>query len=311
MEQIICPEKKRVVTKENIVELKRVNEHLSILDEVNTAYMYLFTGSKGALLFDTGYGFTDFRPLIKEVTDLPLTVVCSHGHDDHVLGCCLFDTAYIAQADLQLCLSNDNTAQREKQIMSRRNSTPGIDELVDKDYYYSTTLKNCEFKFVKPGDTFDLGGLTIVVCGIPGHTKGSIGVYCPELKMVCTGDTMEDGHKLVYGQTTKISSPPQEFIHALSKLEELDIETVWPAHGNVPAGRELISDTKAMLIDWAHNADPEKDVFYDTEPSPFSPPGTPHYAYHYKHMSMSYNVGHLDEIRQFMAENDGAVEVSD
>ena len=86
MEQIICPEKKRVVTKENIVELKRVNEHLSILDEVNTAYMYLFTGSKGALLFDTGYVFTDFRPLIKQVTDLPLTVVCSHGHDDHVLG---------------------------------------------------------------------------------------------------------------------------------------------------------------------------------------------------------------------------------
>ena len=311
MEQIICPEKKRVVDKTNIVELKKVNDRMYILDEVNTIYMYLFVGDEKALLFDAGYGFTDFRPLLKQATNLPVTVVCSHGHDDHVLGCCLFDTAYISEKDIELCLKNDNTVQREKQILSRRGSTPGIDDIVDKEYYYRTTLKNCEFKFVKEGDVFDLGGLHIEIYGIPGHTKGSIAAYCPELKAICTGDSMEDGHKLIYGQQLAISSTPQEFIHALSKLEKLDIETVWPAHGNAPAPKKLISDTKAMLIDWALNCVPEKDAYVDTEPSPFSPPGKVHYLYHYKDMSMSYNIGHLDQIREFMAENNGAMEVSD
>ena len=105
-----------------------------------------------------------------------------------------------------------------------------------------------------------------------------------------------------------VSAPPYKFIAALSRLEKLDIETVWPAHGSVPADKGLISGTRAMLIDWAHHADPEKDVFYDTKPSPFSPPGPPHYAYHYMNLSMSYNPGHLEEIREFMASHDGAVE---
>lgn len=308
METVFDQSKYRVLTKENLVERYKISDKLYMLDEANSAHLYLFVGSEKALLFDTGYGFMDYRHLIREITDLPLTVVCSHGHDDHVLGCFQFPQAYIGEADLTLCLSNDNTHQREKQIMSRRNKTPNIDELVDRDAYFATTLKNCEFLFAHDEDVFDLGGIRLIVYPIPGHTKGSIGLYCPELKAVFTGDTMEYEHKLVYGQKMTVSAPPYEFIRALSRLEMLDIETVWPAHGSVPAGKELISDTKAMLIDWARHADPEKDVFYDTKPSPFSPPGTPHYAYRYKNLSMSYNVGHLQEIREYMAAHDGATE---
>lgn len=298
----------RMLTKDNLVCRYQISDRFYVLNEVNSAHLYLFVGDEKALLFDTGYGFTDYRHLIQEVTDLPLIVVCSHGHDDHVLGCFQFPQAYIGKEDLKLCLSNDNTPQREKQILSRRNKTPNIDALVDREAYFATTLKNCEFLFAEDGDVFDLGGLRLIVYPIPGHTKGSIGLYCPELKAVFTGDTMEFEHKLVYGQKMTVSAPPYAFIRALSRLEKLDIETVWPAHGSVPAEKALITDTKAMLIDWAHNADPEKDVFYDTKPSPFSPPGTPHYAYHYKHLTLSYNVGHLEQIREYMAEHDGAVE---
>ena len=163
--------------------------------------MYLILGEKGALLFDTGYGFARFRHLIDEVTDLPLTVVCSHGHDDHILGCFQFPEAYIAPEDLSLCLSNDNPEQKEKQIISRRAKTPDIDELVDRESYFATTLQNCRFLPAKDGDVFDLGGLTLVVYPIPGHTKGSIGLYCPEKKWMFTGDTMMLNHLLVYGQS--------------------------------------------------------------------------------------------------------------
>lgn len=214
----------------------------------------------------------------------------------------VFDVTWLIEGGSNICLSNDNTPQREKQILSRRNKTPYIDAIVDREAYFATTLKNCEFLFAEDGDVFDLGGLRLIVYPIPGHTKGSIGLYCPELKAVFTGDTMEFEHKLVYGQKMTVSAPPYAFIRALSRLEKLDIETVWPAE------KALITDTKAMLIDWAHNADPEKDVFYDTKPSPFSPPGTPHYAYHYKHLTLSYNVGHLEQIREYMAEHNGAVE---
>ncbi len=310
MESIICKEHYRKVTKENIVERKKVYDWLYILDEVNSAMMYLVIGEKGALLFDTGYGFTNFRHLIDEVTDLPLTVVCSHGHDDHVLGCFQFEEAYLAPTDLELCLSNDNPGQKEKQIMSRRMKTPDIDDLVDRETYFATTLANCKFKPANDGDIFDLGGITLQVYPIPGHTKGSIGLYCKEKKCVFTGDTIMKNHKLVYGQSLDISGEPQEFIHALSRLEALDIEEVWPAHGDAPAEPRFITDTKAMLTEWAHKGDPQKDV-PARDPNRVHIFGNPNQKvgmYYYKDLQMSYNLGHLDQIRRFMAEHDGAVE---
>ncbi|MCC8101610.1 MAG: MBL fold metallo-hydrolase [Clostridiales bacterium] len=307
-----CRERYRTVTKDTLVVRDKVEDWLYILDEVNSSYMYLIVGQEKALLFDTGYGFTEWRHLITEVTDLPLYVVCSHGHDDHVLGCFQFEEAYIAEEDYDLCVSNDNPGQKEKQILSRRQKTPDIDELVDRDAYFRTSFDGCTFKFVKDGDVFDLGGITLQVYAMPGHTKGSIALYCPEKKAVFVGDCLVKNHQLAYGQSLAVSSPPQDFIRSLGRLEKLDIDIVWPAHGDVPAERELISDTREMLIDFAHNGDPEKDE-EKRDPNSirmmvFGDPNQRHGKYKYKDIVMGYDMGHLDQIRAYMAEHDGAVE---
>lgn len=311
MEPIICTEKYRKITKDNLIERKKVYEWLYIFDEVNSIFMYLIIGKERAVLFDTGYGFAPFKHMIEEVTDLPLTVICSHGHDDHVLGCFQFEEAYLAAEDMELCLSNDNPEQKEKQIISRRQKTPDIDELVDRDVYFRNTLAGCAFQTVKDGDVFDLGGLTLRVYAIPGHTKGSIGLYCPEKKAIFTGDTVMKNHKLHYGQALEISAEPQYFIRALGRLEQLDIDSVWPAHGEVPAEKSTLSDTRAMLIDWARNGDVERDSRSNRgkpHVGPFGKPGQIRCSYYYKGLELGYHPGHLEQIRAFMAEHDGAVE---
>jgi len=45
---------------------------------------YLVTGEKKALLFDTGMGVSDLRKVTTELTRLPIVVLNSHTHDDHV-----------------------------------------------------------------------------------------------------------------------------------------------------------------------------------------------------------------------------------
>lgn len=309
MEAIICPEKYRVVTKETIVQRKKVYDWLYILDDVNSTLLYLIVGKEKALLFDTGYGFVPFKNLITEVTALPLTVVCSHGHDDHILGCFQFDHAYIAEEDLPLCLSNDNPEQKEKQILSRRAKTPNIDELVDRTAYFNTSLQNCVFEATAAGDVFDLGGLHLVVYPIPGHTKGSIALYCPEKRAIFTGDAVMKNHLLHYGQALEISAEPQEFIRALGRLEKLDIDTVWPAHGDAPADKQAIVHTREMLIDWARHGDAERDIASNPPRNTvFGKPGQRAGRYCYKDCEMSYHPGHLEQIRRYMACHDGAVE---
>ena len=45
---------------------------------------YLILGRKRALLFDTGMGISDIKKLAAELTALPVAVVNSHTHNDHV-----------------------------------------------------------------------------------------------------------------------------------------------------------------------------------------------------------------------------------
>lgn len=312
MKPIIYPEMWREVTKDNIIQTFKVDDQMYIFDEVNSARMYLLVGKTGAFLFDTGFGFQEFRSKIEAITDLPLTVVCSHGHDDHIYGAYQFDEAYINEADYELLMSNDNPEQLAKQILARKYKTPNIDELVDREEYLKLDIKKCHWKFVKPGDKFDLGGLTVEIYPLPGHTKGSIAAYCPERKALFCGDAMSKNHQLVYGQSLEISSEPQEFIAALTRLCKLAVETVWPGHGDTPAGADLISDTREMLIHFAHEADPAKDGKEHTGPSIFGPKNGNKkrmtYTFHYKDLYMTYNPGHLDQIHRFMATHNGAVE---
>lgn len=309
MKPIIYPEMWRKVTKDNIIQKFKVDDQMYIFDEVNSARMYLLVGNTGAFLYDTGFGFQEFRSQIEEITDLPLTVVCSHGHDDHIYGAFQFEEAYIHEADYDLLMSNDNPKQLEKQILARKYKTPEIEELVDREEYLKLDIKKCHWKFVKPGDKFDLGGLTIEIFALPGHTKGSIAAYCPERKALFCGDAMSKNHKLVYGQALEVSATPQEFIRALTVLSKLDVESVWPGHGDTPAPANLVTDTREMLIRFAHEADLEKDGEEHSGPAIFGPQGKRMvYHFHHKDLFMSYHPGHLTQIREYMKEHDGAVE---
>src|SRR5262249_27657364 len=55
---------------------------------------YLTLGSKQALLFDTGMGISDIKKVVAELTKLPVIVLNSHTHDDHVGGNWEFDNVY-------------------------------------------------------------------------------------------------------------------------------------------------------------------------------------------------------------------------
>ena len=45
---------------------------------------YLAIGEEAAALIDTGYGMGDIKGLAEELTDLPLIVITTHTHVDHI-----------------------------------------------------------------------------------------------------------------------------------------------------------------------------------------------------------------------------------
>ena len=64
------------------------------------AHMTLLVGDREALLFDTGYGLANLLQAVRAITSLPLSVVLSHGHYDHVLGSRWFPTVYLSEEEM-------------------------------------------------------------------------------------------------------------------------------------------------------------------------------------------------------------------
>jgi glyoxylase-like metal-dependent hydrolase (beta-lactamase superfamily II) len=72
----------------------RVSEGVFALVEpyqFQEAISYLIVGRERALMFDTGIGLVPIRPVVEQLTRLPVEVLNSHTHFDHVGGNAEFD----------------------------------------------------------------------------------------------------------------------------------------------------------------------------------------------------------------------------
>jgi cyclase len=76
--------------------------------------------------------------------------------------------------------------------------------------------------------TLHVGNHTFVLTNLPGHTPFQAVVYLPEEKTVFTGDNVVNKTMPFFHQAV-----PYEWLETLNQLQELDIETVIPGHGEI------------------------------------------------------------------------------
>jgi len=147
---------------------------------------YLIVGQKQALLFDTGMGISDIKKITAELTKLPILVLNSHTHDDHVGGNWQFTTVYGMDTDFT----------RKNALGSREDAQAEI----TPDQICGTLPKGFEAKgyvtrpwkitaYIHDGERFDLGGRTLEVIATPGHTPDAISLIDRANGLLFTGDT--------------------------------------------------------------------------------------------------------------------------
>lgn len=237
---------------------EKAADWLYIITEVNSIHNYLILGSQRALLFDCGYGFQDFRPLLAELTDLPITVVNSHGHADHAFGNYLFDEVYITEADLPLLRALDTPERKLEAVRGRAKKVPGLEQMMDVDAYVNTNLSKVRFRLMQEGSQFDLGGITLEVIAFPGHSPGSVCLYCPQKQALFTGDSIA-AHILLMSGDISMFLPYDILEHSIQKIKNWPqpIKNVWPAHGKKPITTAVLDDMLGAMRDLVEH--PEGD----------------------------------------------------
>lgn len=167
---------------------------------------YLVCGRDKAVMID-GLGIMDgLLSCVGELTDLPVSMVVTHGHPDHA-GKGMIE---FLEAGLEVFMSC-------KDMEMVKNFMPEVDLTGVKD--------------LEDGQVFELGGRKLRCIAMPGHTGGSFVLYLEEDGLLFSGDAIGSGG---FWMQLKESSPLAVFRQELKKLEMLFEENptikIYPGH---------------------------------------------------------------------------------
>ena len=199
--------------------------------ENSAVHMDLLVGEHHALLFDTGYGFGDLHGFVRNITKLPMYVVNSHGHVDHAAGNWQFPEVFIHPADVQVCIQHNGREMRLAEM-----DTAVVPTDFDLEDYLSHDCGN--LRPVGEGDVFDLGGITLEVVELPGHTAGSVGLYWREKRVLYVGDAVNCFLWLFLPEATKLSV----YRNTLYKVRDMDFEKMIQSHEPRVMPRDCLND---------------------------------------------------------------------
>lgn len=186
---------------------------------VNT-YIVWDENTKKAAVVDPGMCTTDEEAIIADFIEnhrLNIThLINTHLHIDHTLGNDYISNRYSVTTeanpgDTQLGLSRGIQAEMFRLRIPRPTPLAIEHELHD-------------------GDILHIGSGTLEVITVPGHTQGSIALYCPESKFVITGDALFERS---IGRTDLPGGDYISLINSIrTRLLTLPPDTmVYPGHG--------------------------------------------------------------------------------
>ena len=179
-------------------------------------FMYLLEGDQKALLIDAGLGYLDLPSIVSGLTKLPVEVINTHCHGDHIGGNADFETIYLCPKDRQGYL--DQIAGNAPGRLVRPIPTQTID--------------------VSEGDELDLGGRTVRIIETPGHSPGSISILDPKNRILFTGDCCCRGEILAFSEEDGITGYRDTMKKILAMGDQFD-ETR-PAHVESPVGKDVL-----------------------------------------------------------------------
>lgn len=190
---------------------------------------YLILGEKRALLFDTGLGVGRISATVARLTPLPVTVINSHTHFDHVGGNAEFQEIW--NRDLPYTRQN---MRGESNVYSRDALAP---ERLCGALPTGTSSKSYSIRpwrsthTLQDGERVNLGGRELKVIFTPGHTPDSLALLDRKNGLLFTGDSFYPGPIYLLVPETDFAAYARS-VQRLATLEA-QIKLLLPAH-NLP-----------------------------------------------------------------------------
>lgn len=219
--------------------LTRIHEpHAGLLIRAN---IWLLLGRDRDLLVDTGNGLAPLAPIVQRLRperEKPLIAVATHAHMDHVCGLHEFEERALHPADATLAQAPDRLlflddvwpGTRQQcadigfplpELMIEAVPDRGFDPSLFRASGVTPTVA------VEEGSVIDLGDRGFEVLHLPGHTRGSIGLWEAESGTLFSGDAVYASEPLL---DTTPTSDVAAYLDTMRRLRELPVNVVHAGH---------------------------------------------------------------------------------
>jgi glyoxylase-like metal-dependent hydrolase (beta-lactamase superfamily II) len=212
--------------------------------------VFLFLEKKGFTLIDTGPNLPGVLPALEEaLSQAGLTleecrrIFITHFHMDHCglaglikerSGAAISLSEIDAQTIRTFALDDGRVWRMEAFCIEHGLDKATIGEIASTfTSFEQATLPFTADSHLSDGEQLVAGDRELRVVATPGHSRGHLSFYLPAERALISGD-----HILPH-ITPNLSPdlidpkfhPLESFLDSMTKVEELEIETIWPSHG--------------------------------------------------------------------------------
>lgn len=198
-------------------------------------HCYLAVGREHAVLIDSGLGVADISGVTSKLTSLPVFVLTTHVHWDHIGGHGRFSDFAVHAAEYEWI---NGHFPLPVQAVRRNLTRPPCDLPEDFDINSYSVFEGRPSALLADGDTFSLGGRDIKVIHTPGHSPGHCCFYDERRGYLFGGDLIYRGCLYADYPTTD----PHRFYSSVRRVEQLDIRRILPGHHSIGLKPGIIGD---------------------------------------------------------------------
>jgi glyoxylase-like metal-dependent hydrolase (beta-lactamase superfamily II) len=200
---------------------------------------YLLLGEDRAMLVDTGNGIANLRAQCRKLTSLPILLVNTHSHIDHVGSNYMFDE--IAAFDDHMGLARRTAAlgyhhEKARTYIEGSAVWKPFPKEFDPSAFCIPPYRIT--RWLQDGEVLDLGGRQIEVLYTPGHSPDSICLLDRSARMLWVGDLFYTGSIYTWLAGGDIDLLIESFEHLIGLFQHYDL--LMPSHNEAAIEKEIL-----------------------------------------------------------------------
>ncbi|MEI3614846.1 MBL fold metallo-hydrolase [Pseudogracilibacillus sp. SO30301A] len=222
-------------------EIDKKTYAISELGHWEKVHSFLLLGDEKAALIDTGLGIDNMKRITDQLTNLPIDVITTHVHSDHIGSHGEYERLFVHEAERDWLINGivGLSLEQIRQNTARDISIP-VPESFDPNTY--KPFQGQPTGTLIDGDTIELGNRKLTIYHTPGHSPGHIAVFDEAAGYLFTGDLLYDETPIyAFYPTTK----PVDLVNSLEKLTRIPhISMIYGSHNTLGLTPEILDEVK-------------------------------------------------------------------